>query len=114
MNRLIAAALYAFTVTDLHGEQCHSADAHPAVDGVEGGDLFGTVDLKHGTQADDGQEQSQQHQPCVGQLPWPLVATPGEGNTVKHRPWKEGLTNHIHSPYYNWVVLFVYSFSKSQ
>ena len=76
----------AFTRSYLRGEQSHGTDAHPAVDGVEGGDVFGAVDLKHGTQAHDGQEQSQQHEACVGQLPGPLVAAPGERDPVQHCP----------------------------
>lgn len=40
-------------------KQHHSTDAHPAVEGVQVRRLDASVEVEHGTQAQDGQHQSQ-------------------------------------------------------
>lgn len=63
-------------------KQHHSRDAHPAVDGVQVRHVDESVEVEHGTQAQDGEHQSQEHQPGVHQLPDTLLLTPGEREPI--------------------------------
>lgn len=60
----------------------HSADAHPAVQRVQVREVEASVEVKHSTQAQDGQKQSQKHQSTMHQLPDVLLLHPGERYTI--------------------------------
>lgn len=66
----------------LGSEQDYGADAHPAVEGIQVGDVVACVEVKHSTQPKDGQDQGGQQQSSVHQLPVLLPLTPGKGDAV--------------------------------
>lgn len=71
-------------ILNLSGEECCSANANPAVQGVEVGSAVGVVEVKHSTEAKDGAEQGQEHDTSMQQFPGQLILPPCEGNAVQH------------------------------
>lgn len=76
--------MFLFCLYYLKRKQPHSAEAHPAVQRVQVRDAGSPVEVKDGIQAQDRQEQSQQHQAAVHQLPGRLPLTPGGRHTIHH------------------------------
>lgn len=60
----------------------HSADPHPAVQRVQVSDVEVAVEVEHSVQAQAGQEQRQQHEAGVHQLPGEFLLPPGERHTM--------------------------------
>ncbi len=76
-------------VVYLRGEKSCGGDPNPAVQGVEVGNFFGIVEVKHGTQPHDWQDQGEEHQCSMQQLPGEFILTPGQGDTVHHSSCRE-------------------------
>lgn len=73
----------------LEGEEGGGGDADPAVQRVEVGDALDVVEPEDGAEPPHGEEEGEEHQAGVQQLPRPLVPPPGERDAVQHRPWAQ-------------------------
>lgn len=70
----------------LEGEEGGGGHADPAVQRVDVGNVFGVVEAKDGAEPDHGQQQCQEHQRRVQQLPAQFRLGPGQRDAVQNRP----------------------------
>ena len=57
------------------------------IQGVEVGNVFGVVEVKHSTEPQDRADQSQYHDTSMQQHPGQFILPPGEGKAVQHRAY---------------------------
>lgn len=74
----------------LCGKQSCSSNSNPAVQGVHIRDVVDVVVVEHRTKSHDGQDQSEEHQRSMEELPGEFILTPGQGNAVQHSSCKRG------------------------
>lgn len=72
------------TAVYLSGKQSRGGDPHPAVQRVHVGDFLGVVEAEDGAKPHHGQQQGEEHERGVQQLPGEFVLTPGQGDAVQH------------------------------
>lgn len=76
-------------VVYLNGEKSCSGDSDPAVQGVDVGSVIGIVEVKHSTEPHDRQDQGEEHQCSMQQLPGEFVLAPSHWDTVQHSSCRE-------------------------
>lgn len=80
----------------LQGEEGGGGDPDPAVQRVDVGDVLGVVEAEDGAEPDHGQQQSQEHQRRVQQLPVQFTLAPGQRDAVQNRPCTSGKNARSH------------------
>lgn len=73
----------------LEGEEGGGGDADPAVQRVDVGDVFGAVEAEDGAEPDHRQQQRQEHQRRMQQLPAQFGLSPGQRDAVQNRSCRQ-------------------------
>lgn len=71
----------------LSGKQGAGEDSHPAVQRIEVWCVIGIVVVEHGTQAHNGEDQREEEEAGMENLPWQFVLSPGQWDTIHHSGW---------------------------